>query len=57
MDFDPVNEERRQLTLEEFEAILQQAAEDYANESENEWMDSPHTWAEWMASFTRWMSW
>jgi hypothetical protein len=57
--FDPVNDELRLYTLDEWMETLCHEARHYAEtmRGQNDFMKQPHTWNEWTATFGRYMSW
>lgn len=59
MDFEPIRDDKKPLTIREFEELLAQLAKEYADEFEgtNEFHQQPHNFYEWLSSFRRWISW
>jgi len=58
-DFNPIRDEKKQLTLEEFTEIATSELDKYQKEfaGSNEFHNTSHTWSEWFSAFHRYMSW
>lgn len=59
MLYDPIEDEKKQFTIREFEEIVKTAITEYANvfEGANKFTMGKHTYNEWMNTFGRFMSW
>jgi hypothetical protein len=61
MSYDPINDEKKPFTQEEWATELKEAVDDYvktfSKEPVNTFHGQTHTFNEWMASFHRYMSW
>ncbi len=57
--YDPVGDEKKELSLEEFAAAAKVELGDYVEvwRGENEFHSGKHTWEEWMRTFLQYMSW
>ena len=57
--FDPIRDEKKEFTLEEWVNLVQNELRAYHEEWEdsNEFHKKKHTWAEWHNAFVRYMSW
>ncbi len=60
INYDPLRDEFKKYTREEFKQILHELADDYEESfrgSLNEFQSNSNTFNEWLASFRRWISW
>jgi len=61
MSYDPITEEKKPFTQEEWAAELKEAVDEYvkafSKEPRNAFHSQPHTFDEWLMSFHRYMSW
>lgn len=59
MAYDPIEDEKKPMSLKEWVQEMKDALDEYAAtfDDGNEWHKSEHTWSEWSGSFTRWVSW
>jgi hypothetical protein len=57
--YDPIEDEKKEFTLQEFSQILQDAAKDYEEvfDGANDFTKGKHTYNAWMAAFRGYMSW
>lgn len=60
MPYDPLGDEQKQFSLEEFIAVAKEELDGYQKvfgNPKNEFHSQPHTWQEWWNAFHRFMSW
>ncbi len=59
IDFDPIRDEKKQYTMEQFLQIMKELTKDLGGDpaDHNDWQKQPHTFDEWFGSFVRWKSW
>lgn len=59
MVFDPIKDEDKPMSLQEWAKEAKDAIDEYVStfDSGNEFHKKPHPWKEWMNSFIRWSSW
>ncbi len=57
--YDPIKDEKKEFTLDEFVALSKAEIDGYANtfRGENDFHKAKHTWDEWFRSFHQYMSW
>jgi hypothetical protein len=57
--YDPIKDERKPMSLHEWEAELKEAVVQYAAQfrDNNDWTAVKRTFNEWMRAFGAWMSW
>lgn len=61
MSYDPINDEKKEFSFEEWQKELADAVAEYkkafVDEPYADFFKKPHTWREWMNSFIEFMSW
>lgn len=61
MDFNPIKDEKKVFSLEEFITLAKEELDEYQEEwsgpNSNDFHDQPHTWDEWWNAFHRYISW
>jgi hypothetical protein len=56
-DYDPIRDENKQYTINEWEVVAKKAITDFANMIRENKNESSQTWSYWMNVFIRWVSW
>ena len=59
-DYDPIRDEHRQFTFDEFIGAAKEALDEYHttfSERKNEYHSQTHTWSEWFNTFIGYVSW
>ena len=61
MPYDPIDDEKKEFTLEEFIETAKEELDSYkktwAGPNTNDFHQGKHTWQEWFNTFHRYMSW
>lgn len=59
MNYDPVEDENKQFTFEEWAELAKAEIDTYVKvcRDQNDFYKKPNTWREWMNSFINYMSW